>query len=128
QATRTPEPGGLAEEAPLPTTGPDGPITSLTICPSCGGHLHVPDKMVGSVVSCPQCGKPFQVEDTSQEIQVIQLGKPQVVPPAKRKRRVPLWAWLTGGVALFFFLGCGFLGLFVRWVHSNRAAPATVAV
>jgi len=129
QASWTPVPGGLAEGAPLPTSGPDGLITSLTICPSCGGHLHVPDKMVGSIVSCPQCGKPFQVEDTSQEIQVIQLGKPQVVSPAKRKWRTRRWAWLAGGVALFFLLGCGFLGLFmVRWVHSNRAAPATMAV
>jgi hypothetical protein len=68
--------------APQPAPAPAaersvaGLPTSLTICPSCGASLHVPERMVGSMVHCGECGKPFRVEDTSE---VMQVARP--VPP-----------------------------------------------
>src|SRR5438132_1644910 len=43
-ASWTPQPGDLSEKTPASAARASAPITSVTICPSCGSHLHVPDK------------------------------------------------------------------------------------
>jgi serine/threonine-protein kinase len=125
QASWTPPPGGLIEKTPASAASATAPITSLTICPSCGCHLHIPDKLVGRVVSCPQCSKPFQVEDTSQEIQVIAAGKPQLLQATKPKRKVPLGAWLTGAVAALLILCGGGIRLYYIGNSGPSTMPAT---
>ncbi|MGH7174195.1 MAG: protein kinase domain-containing protein, partial [Gemmataceae bacterium] len=65
---RPPAPAGTnSDVAGLPT--------SLTICPSCGASLHVPERMVGSLVHCSECGKPFQVEEGSEVMQVARPAR-----------------------------------------------------
>jgi hypothetical protein len=73
-ASWTPPPRPPAPAAPAPT--PDLP-TSVTICPSCGASLHVPERMVGSLVHCYECGKPFHVEEGSE---VMQVARPAEWP------------------------------------------------
>jgi hypothetical protein len=79
--------------------------TSVTICPSCGASLHVPERMVGSTVHCGECGKPFRAEETSEEILV---ARPVPSPFGRRgraNRKVPAWTWvLVGGASLLFLL------------------------
>jgi serine/threonine protein kinase len=128
QASWTPMPAAPTAKAPARAAGTDGPITSLTICPLCGSHLHVPDKLVGSIVNCPQCGKPFQVEDTSQEIQVIQARPPRGFPSPKPARKIPLSAWISVGLVVLFVFVCGGLGLVMVGRLSVRPEMgATVA-
>ncbi len=135
QAAWTPLPGGAAEKAPRPLAAAEAPITSLTICPSCGSHLHVPDKMVGPVVNCPQCGKPFQVQDGSQEIQVIQIAPHPVLHLARVQPKHPFFK--TGPIwtalAIFFLLGFGFIALLLvvyllRWGPAQEAREAATVV
>jgi serine/threonine-protein kinase len=81
-----------------------GPLTSVTICPTCACHLHVPEKFVGRIVNCPQCGKPFQVEEGESEIEVVRPAPPPAAPP---KRKVPAHLWVLGFLVVpFTFLMC----------------------
>ena len=57
--------------------------TSMTICPSCGANLHVPERLVGILVHCSECGKPFHVEEGSE---VIQVARPVPSPFNARRR------------------------------------------
>ena len=77
--------------------------TSLTICPSCGASLHVPEKMVGSVVHCAECGKPFHVEEGS-SIQVARAVPPPFGPRPRPRRQVPAWVWIVAGCAALLLL------------------------
>jgi serine/threonine-protein kinase len=80
--------------------------TSVTICPSCGASLHVPEWMVGSTVHCGDCGKPFRAEGNSEEI-LVALPVPSPLGRRGRRanRKFAAWAWiLGGGAALLFFL------------------------
>jgi len=97
---RSPAPAGAAEPG-LPT--------SLTICPSCGANLQVPEKMVGSIVHCAECGKPFHVEEGSEVIQVARAVPPPFGPRPRARRRIPRWVWIVGGCAalLLLFIICG---------------------
>jgi serine/threonine protein kinase len=115
QAAWTPLPEATPKVTPVVPDTPTPPITSLTICPSCGSQLHVPEKMIGRTVECPQCSKPFQVADGSQEIQVVPPGKLPVLRP-KRPRVRHAWVWVALGMAMLLFC-CGIpLGLLVpRW-------------
>ncbi len=91
--------------------------TSLTICPSCGANLHVPERMVGSIVHCPECGKPFHVEDGSE---VMQVAKPARWP---QRPRFGLWRKLRGCL-LIVAAGVGLLILLMVISYSLvRQAP-----
>jgi hypothetical protein len=76
--------------------------TSVTMCPSCGANLHVPERMVGSIVHCSECGKPFHVEEGSE---VMQVAKPARWPV---RPRFGLWRKLRGCL-LFVAAGFGLL-------------------
>jgi serine/threonine protein kinase len=91
---------------PAPPVPADLP-TSVTICPSCGASLQVPERMVGSVLHCPECGKPFHVEEGSE---VIQVARPAHWPLGKHPhRRRRFW---HRGCAIVVFAGLFFLFLF----------------
>jgi hypothetical protein len=111
-ASWVPPPASPSAEPGLPT--------SVTICPSCGASLHVPERMVGTLVHCAECGKPFQVEDTSEVIQVARPVKPPLGPAFRRRRRVPRWVWIAAGCAVLLFLF--FLFVVSVSVHKHRAA------
>jgi serine/threonine protein kinase len=101
---------------PRPPAPPaPGLPTSVTICPSCGASLHVPERMVGSVVHCAECGKPFHVEEGS-SIQVARAVPPPF-GPRHHRRKVPRWVWIAGGCAALLLL---FLGTF-NVVRKQRA-------
>jgi hypothetical protein len=108
-----PSPGPSSAEAGLPT--------SLTICPSCGASLHVPERMVGSLVHCAECGKPFHVEEGSEVIQVARAMKPPFGHGFRRRRRLPGCFWIA--------VGCLGLVLFIilfLWVTVRESrAPMT---
>lgn len=88
----SPAPAGAnADAAGLPT--------SLTLCPSCGAHLDVPEKMVGSLVHCAECGQPFQVEEGSEVIQVARAVPAPLGPGFHPPRRHPKWLILACGCA-----------------------------
>jgi serine/threonine-protein kinase len=97
---------GAAVPPPPPVPGhstTDLP-TSVTLCPSCGASLNVPEKMVGEVVHCAVCGKPFHVEDGSE---VIQVARPLQTPVGRqlcRRRRIRPWFVLPVGCALLLLL------------------------
>jgi hypothetical protein len=82
----TPQPA----PAPAGATSVAGLPTSLTICPSCGASLHVPERMVGALVHCGECGKPFRVEDTSEVMQVARPVPPPFNKRAGAKRKMPI--------------------------------------
>ena len=115
---RSPAPAGTAEPG-LPT--------SLTICPSCGANLHVPERMVGTVVHCAECGKPFHVEEGSEVIQVARAVPPPLGPRPRPRRRVWRWLLIAGGCAfcLFLFMLCG--GIYVSKRSTVMTAPAKTA-
>jgi serine/threonine-protein kinase len=89
----------------VPPPGPNADLpTSLTICPSCGTSLYVPEEMVGGIVHCAECGKPFQAEDGSEVIQIARAVKPPFGPGLRRRRRLPGCVWIVGGFAAFLIL------------------------
>jgi hypothetical protein len=101
--------------------------TSLTICPSCGANLHVPERMVGSIVHCSECGKPFQVEEGSE---VMQVARPARWPIGKTCRRRKLLHGCLGiaaaCVVLLFLL---LLSIYVAVREAPRSqtqAPRSV--
>ena len=102
---------------PPPSPAPPGPNadlpTSLTICPSCGTSLYVPEEMVGGIVHCAECGKPFQAEDGSEVIQVARAVKPPFGPAPRPRRRFRRWVWIVGGCAAAFFV-CSFRQSVIR--------------
>src|SRR5207245_1300664 len=92
----SPSPAGANANAGLPT--------SLTLCPSCGASLHVPERMVGGMVHCPECGKPFRVEEGSEEIRVARAVPPPFGPRPAAQKRIPIWIWVAAGCAAVLFL------------------------
>ena len=78
--------------APASANAEPGLPSSMTICPSCGVHLNVPERMVGSIVHCEECGKPFRVEEGSEEILVARAAPPPFGPRGGAIRRLPTWA------------------------------------
>jgi serine/threonine-protein kinase len=128
----------LQQAAWVPPPRPSAPAgapepglpTSLTICPSCGANLHVPERMVGSIVHCAECGKPFHVEEGSEVIQVARAVQPPFGPRPRPRRRIPRWVWIVGGCAacLFLFILCAGIYGSSRAVHPPMAArTATTA-
>jgi hypothetical protein len=110
--------------APSPTPAganpPAGLPTSVTICPSCGASLHVPERMVGSLVHCAECSKPFRVEDGSE---VMQIARPVALPFGQRgrtKRRMPLW------YALLILVGI--VGFVLPMVYLVRESEQRVSM
>jgi len=79
--------------SPAPVGANAGLPTSMTICPSCGTNLHVPEKMVGSIVHCEECGKPFHVEEGSEVIQVARVVPPPFGPRRHARGLRPRWVW-----------------------------------
>jgi serine/threonine-protein kinase len=119
---------GLQHSAWVPPPGPSpvpagagangaGLPTSMTICPSCGANLHVPERLVGSIVHCSECGKPFQVEEGSE---VIQVARPMPAPFGRRCRggkRPARWVAVAAGGAALLFL----VVLLASLLHSARS-------
>ncbi|HTU89438.1 MAG TPA: protein kinase [Gemmataceae bacterium] len=110
--------------SPAPAAVPDLP-TSVTICPSCGASLHVPERMVGGVVHCYECGKPLHVEDGSE---VIQVARPALWPIRRR------FCWHRKLRGCMLVVAAGF-GLLIMWtvlymslVRPAPTRPATGAV
>jgi hypothetical protein len=130
--------------APSPASAEAGLPTSLTICPSCGTSLYVPETMVGGLVHCAECGKPFQAEDGSEVIQVAQAVKPPfgrrramaramaladfwgraVKPPFgpgfRPRRKLRGCLWIAGGCAALLFL---FVLSMIAYHESRSVAP-----
>ncbi len=111
--------------APVGASAPGLP-TSVTLCPSCGASLHVPERMVGSVVHCAECGKPFQVED-GPSIQVARAVPPPFGPRPRPRRKVPRWVWIVAGCAVLLVLLL-FLAVFARREEALLHAPAVAAL
>ncbi len=112
--TSSPSPGGANTDAGLPT--------SMTICPSCGVNLHVPEKLVGSLVHCAECGKPFRVEDGSEVIQVARAAPPAFGQRAGAKKKIPSWyVFLIAGATL---LGVMILLALLSHASSEMASQA----
>jgi len=91
--------------------------TSLTICPSCGANLHVPERMVGDIVHCPECGKPFHVEEGSE---VMQVARPARWPA---QPRFGFWRKLRGCL-LILVAGFGLLVLLFALYFAFAARNA----
>ncbi|HEY7330782.1 MAG TPA: protein kinase [Gemmataceae bacterium] len=105
---------------------PDLP-TSVTICPSCGASLHVPERMVGSLVHCAECGKPFKVEDGSE---VIQVARPAQWPLQRRpqfRRRFTGCALIAGVFLLLLLLLFVFASTISYMTKSDAPPPASFA-
>jgi serine/threonine protein kinase len=120
----------LPPKAPEPAPAPQPPLTSLTICPLCGCHLDVPEKLVGRQVTCPRCGKPFLVEEGSEEIQIVRTIKSQRIPrraiggvcPSWFWWRVPAWLLIAFVVGLVVLLVYGALRRAASEKAASRAA------
>jgi serine/threonine-protein kinase len=87
--------------SPQPAGATAGLPTSLTICPSCGAHLHVPERMVGGLVHCAECGKPFRAEDGSEVIQVARAVPPPFGRRPRPGKKVPVGVWIGAACAVF---------------------------
>jgi hypothetical protein len=101
---------------------PAGLPTSVTICPSCGASLHVPESMVGTLVHCSECGKPFHVEDTSEVMQVARPVQWPLKPHRPRWPRGRVHGRLPGCVLIAG--GCAMLPLLLVLLYALLAAPS----
>jgi hypothetical protein len=106
---------------PAPAVAHDLP-TSVTICPTCGASLNVPERMVGGTVHCAECGKPFLVEDGSA---VIQVARPVRWPlrPRSGKRKLHGCVWILAAfivLMLFLFFAS------VLYMRLGYAPPPTM--
>jgi hypothetical protein len=113
-----------APRVPSPSAAANMP-TSVTICPSCGSSLHVPERMVGSIVHCSECGKPFHVEEGSEVIQVARPARWPVRPRFGLGRKVFGCLWIVAGCALLFVL---FLFLIMIVTYQFRRLEQAGAV
>jgi hypothetical protein len=108
---------------PAPSPAPAGANadlpTSLTICPSCGTSLYVPEEMVGGIVHCAECGKPFQAEDGSEVIQVARAVKPPFGPASRPRRKLRGCIWGVVACAAFPLL----FVLFAVLLYQSRGGP-----
>jgi serine/threonine-protein kinase len=110
----------LQHGAGVPAPAPNRPAelpTSLTICPSCGAGLHVPERLVGSLVHCGECGKPFCPQPTSEEMVVARAVPAPFGRPAGSRTGRRLLAWALGG--------CAALGLFTVLLYGLSGSPGT---
>ncbi len=116
----------LQHRAPVPPAPSPAPAggnastglpTSLTICPSCGASLHVPESMVGSLVHCQECGKPFQVVEGSEVIRVARSAPSPLGPGFVPRHNLPRWLWIAGGCAALLFL------LILLAIAANISSP-----
>jgi serine/threonine-protein kinase len=118
---RSPAPAGT--EAGLPT--------SVTICPSCGASLHVPERMVGTLVHCAECGKPFHVEEGSEVIQVARPVRWPLQPHKPRWRlrgKLPRWVRFPVGCAILLMAPIlFFIVVFVSYQSAQQSAPPVTA-
>ncbi len=94
--------------------------TSLTICPSCGTSLYVPEEMVGGIVHCAECGKPFQAEDGSEVIQVARAVKPPFGPAPRPRRRIWRWVKIVAACAVLLFLLFLFMSAVYHLLGSSQ--------
>ncbi len=102
QAAWVPPPRPPAPAAPIGDNA--GLPTSLTICPSCGANLHVPERMVGSLVHCAECGKPFQVEQGSEVMQVARPAQWPLRPRFRLRRLFRGCLWIVAGFVVLAML------------------------
>jgi hypothetical protein len=109
--------------SPAPVAALDLP-TSVTICPTCGTSLHVPERLVGGIVHCAECGKPFHVEDGSAVIQVARPVRWPLRPRSCVRRRFFGRVWIAAAFAILLLM----LILFMSLAHQSRQAPMTKAV
>ncbi len=100
--------------------------TSLTICPSCGASLHVPERMVGKVVHCAECGKAFPVEQASEEILVARAVPSPFGQKVRAHWKLPRWIWVLGGCAVLMFLVIVLFGLSASGPHHSFPAHSTL--
>jgi hypothetical protein len=84
--------------APAVKVEPAGLPTSVTICPSCGASLHVPDAMLGRTVHCAECRKPFHAEGGSEEILIARAMPWPFGNAARAKWKFPFWVWLLSAI------------------------------
>jgi hypothetical protein len=113
---RPPAPAARSDVAGLPT--------SLTICPSCGASLQVPERMVGGLVHCSECGKPFHVEEGSEVMQVARPARWPQQPREGLRRKSGGCLWIAGGAVVFFVF---LLLLFVIYMRSSYEEHAETA-
>jgi serine/threonine-protein kinase len=117
QQPAVPDAADIVEK--MPSTPPESappqpPITSLTVCPSCGASLHVPENLVGKTVYCVECGNPLRPENTSEEMHVVHAVRPAPfaarsgVRSQKGEQRSIGWIMMLGFV-LVLLLGVGLL-------------------
>jgi uncharacterized protein (TIGR03067 family) len=111
------------------------PVTTVTVCPLCACHLHIPDRMVGQTVNCPECGKPFRVEEGTEEIDVLRGLHVNGPRPAAPNRKTSAWVMLVICLIVFpvvllvfvvpFF---AFSWLLFRGSNSDKAPAAMQSV
>ncbi len=122
QAAYVPPP--LPAPKPMTASQPDGLLTSLTICPTCGAQLHIPEKMVGETVHCPECGKPFRVEEGSEEIHIARAVQPAPVLPLRARKRLPVWVQLLIGFMALSSFGLGVAAMAVYFSQDQSLKRA----
>ncbi len=106
-----------------PPVAEAGLPTSVTLCPTCGASLHVPEAMVGTIVHCEECGKPFHVEEGSAVIQVARgAAAVRAAPRAGGKLRRGVRITCGGAALMLLFLFALFVSFFaIR--ESRYIAP-----
>jgi hypothetical protein len=114
---------------PAPAPTPDLP-TSVTICPSCGASLHVPERMVGRLVHCYECGKPFHVDEGSEVMQVARPAKWPLRPALwllrprfGSLRKLRGWMWIVMG-----FVALWILAIMIYHASQSPTIPAGATV
>ncbi len=112
-------------QSPAPAPAVDLP-TSVTICPTCGASLHVPERMIGGIVHCAECGKPFHVEDGSA---VIHVAQPVRWPLQQRSRMRRRFHGCSCVVAAFFLMMFLMFILYMSLRHQGTTirVPMTAA-
>jgi serine/threonine protein kinase len=112
----TPSPEAKKKSDELPS--------SVTICPTCGAYLHVPEQMVGGLVHCAECGKPFRVQDGSEVMQVARAISSLFRRRALFKRRWLGWIAVVGGALLILLLFLFILSVSSLVSEAPRTIPA----
>lgn len=94
--------------------------SSVTICPTCGAYLQVPEKMVGGLVHCLECGKAFRVQDSSEVMQVARAVSWPFQRRFRSRRKRFGWAVAAGMLLLLLIFLFGLL------ISYHGSSPRTM--
>lgn len=71
----------------------------MNFCPACGASLNNNSKF------CASCGQSLTEPVNQNNSNTIVMEAEEILPPLPRKKRVPVWVWVIGGIVMIAVVG-----------------------